>query len=87
MKGTKGMDVTTLGFGHSMAQGPAPSKMVDRASRARDKSAFDKGPNCVGYRRRSGTKLIYQEVKLAGQGQAQRTKVAFKTPDKPREAK
>lgn len=42
MKGTKGMEVTTPGFGHSMAQGPAPSKTVYRASWAQDKSAFDK---------------------------------------------
>ena len=30
MKGTKGTEVTTPGFGHSMAQKPAPSKMLYR---------------------------------------------------------
>lgn len=42
MTGTKGMEVTTPGFGHSMAQGPAPSKTVYKASWAQHKSVFNK---------------------------------------------
>lgn len=51
--GNKGDGGDRSEFGHSMAQAATPSKTVYRASRALDKSAFDKRLTALGVRRSS----------------------------------
>lgn len=51
MRRTKGMEVTTAGFGHSMAQGPAPSQTVCRGLLSSGQKCFWQGAYCVGCKR------------------------------------